>query len=375
MATEYHAAGGLGVVYKARDEELNRTVALKCMKSAGGIDSPAGRRFFLEAEVTSHLEHPGIAPVHGRGNTDDGRPFYAMRFIEGETLQDATRRFHAPAAIPSEQRNVELRRLLRSFVGVCETVAYAHSRGIIHRDLKPSNVMVGPFGEVLVMDWGLAKSLSIVDRRLATECRDNRQSTIDNRQSELDTAPTAPEMPELDLTVYGRAKGSPSFMSPEQASGDWDNVGTASDIYSLGSTLYYVLTGTVPFEGRTGVEVVAKVREGMFTPPREINGDVPRALDAVCRKAMTLDPAGRYASGKSLAEDVERWLADEPVSAWREPWAVRVRRWARRHRTFVTATAAAIAMGFVFLAIQCYRLDQRNTALEQEIANQRALPR
>src|SRR5262249_45950964 len=118
-----------------------------------------GKRFLLEAEVTSQLEHPGIAPVHGRGRTEDGRPFYTMRFIDGETLQDATRRYHAPAGIPSERRNAELRRLLRAFVGVCETVAYAHSKGVIHRDLKPSNVMVGPFGEVLVMDWGLAKQV------------------------------------------------------------------------------------------------------------------------------------------------------------------------------------------------------------------------
>jgi serine/threonine-protein kinase len=368
-ATEYHAAGGLGVVYKATDEELNRTVALKCMKLPGGIDSPAGRRFFSEAEVTSHLEHPGIAPVHGRGKTDDGRPFYAMRFIEGETLQDATRRFHAPAAIAAGQRGVELRRLLREFVGVCETVAYAHSRGIIHRDLKPSNIMVGPFGEVLVMDWGLAKQLSIVDCRLPME---SQAPVSDDRQSDFDTPPTIGETPELDPTVYGRAKGSPSFMSPEQARGDWDSVGIASDIYSLGSTLFYVLTGRVPYDGRTSADVVARVREGRFTPPRQINADVPGALDAVCQKAMALDPAGRYATAKALAEDIERWLADEPVSAWREPLAARVRRWGRRHRTAVTAVAVALVVGFALLAIYGYRLDRKNTQLQEAIAGETA---
>jgi serine/threonine protein kinase len=170
-ALAYHAAGGLGVVYRAQDEELNRKVALKCMKAAGGVDSPAGKRFLLEAEVTSQLDHPGIAPVHGRGQTEDGRPFYAMRFIEGETLQEAARRFHAPSGVPANARNVERRRLLRAFVGVCETMAYAHSRNILHRDLKPANVMVGPFGEVLVMDWGLAKSV------------DSGQGTVDRKPS------------------------------------------------------------------------------------------------------------------------------------------------------------------------------------------------
>ncbi len=373
-ATEYHAAGGLGVVYRANDQELNRTVALKCMKTAAGPDSPAGRRFLLEAEVTSQLEHPGIAPVHGRGNTDDGRPFYTMRFIEGETLQDATRRFHAPAGSPPSQRNVELRRLLRAFVGVCETVAYAHSRGVIHRDLKPSNVMVGPFGEVLVMDWGLAKQTGKAESGKRNENpkpsaieqpRSAPEAGLRTPHSEMDTPADSPNTPAIDITVYGRAKGSPSFMSPEQAHGDWDFVGPASDIYSLGSTLFYILTGRVPYDGRTSAEVVAKVKEGAFAPPRSHSNNIPAALDAICRKAMAFEQDERYPTARLLADDVERWLADEPVSAWREPFALRARRWARRNRTLVTATSAALVVGFILLAVYGYRLDRKNHDLDR----------
>jgi eukaryotic-like serine/threonine-protein kinase len=375
MATEYHAAGGLGVVYRARDEELNRTVALKCMKAAASAESPAGKRFLLEAEVTSQLEHPGIAPVHGRGRTEDGRPFYAMRFIDGETLQDATRRYYAPAGIPAEKRNTELRRLLRAFVGVCETVAYAHSKGVIHRDLKPSNVMVGPFGEVLVMDWGLAKQAMSQKPEVRSE-ESFGSSSLLTPHSNSDTPVDIPNTPSIDLTVYGRAKGSPSFMSPEQARGEWDRVGPASDIYSLGSTLFYILTGRVPYDGRTSAEVVAKVKDGVFPPARSVNSDVPAALDAICRKAMAFDPNDRYLTAGALADDVERWLADDPVLAWREPFTVRVRRWARRHRTLVTATAAALVVGFLLLAVYGYRLDRKNRDLdlansELKLANDR----
>jgi serine/threonine protein kinase len=357
-AIEYHATSRLGIVYRANDEELNRVVALKCMRSAAPIDSPAGGRFMLEAEVTSQLEHPGIAPVHGRGQTDDGRPYFAMRFIDGETLQDATRRFHAPAGIDAGARNVERRRLLRALVGVCETVAYAHSRGVIHRDLRPSNIMVGPFGEVLVMDWGLAKQVR--SEELGVRSGDLPCTPY----SSLLTPHSIADTPQVDPTDFGMAKGSPAFMSPEQARGEWDRLGPASDIFSLGSTLFYVLTGRVPYDGKTNAEVVAKIRDGVLAPPGSISGEVIAALAAICRKAMALLPANRYPTAKALAEDVERWLADEPVSAWREPLTHRASRWGRRHRAIFTATVAALVIGLILLAIYSYRLG-RNSADEQ----------
>jgi tetratricopeptide (TPR) repeat protein len=185
----------------------------------------------------------------------------------------------------------------------------------------------------------------------------------------LDTPVNAADTPGIDLTAYGRAKGSPSFMSPEQARGEWDRVTPASDIYSLGSTLFYVLTGKVPYDGKTGAEVVDKVKTGVFCAPRTVTPEVPAALDAICRKAMSYEAGDRYATAQDLANDLERWLADEPVGAWREPFAHRARRWARRHRTLVTATAATVVVGFVLLAIAGYRLDRKNDDLKQ--ANER----
>ncbi|HEX3151299.1 MAG TPA: protein kinase [Gemmataceae bacterium] len=352
FAEEFHAAGGLGVVFRARDEELNRTVALKCMKTAAPADSPAGRRFLLEAEVTSRLEHPGIAPVHGRGKTNDGRPFYAMRFVDGETLQAAACRLHASTG----EGTTELRRLLRAFVGVCQTVAYAHSKGIIHRDLKPSNVMVGPFGEVLVMDWGLASELR------------NAECGVRNEDPPTE-AFTDTDAPPSEMTVTGRAKGSPAFMSPEQARGDWARVGPTSDVYSLGSTLYFLLTGKVPYDGGTDMDIVAQVRAGRFPAARSVNAKVPAPLDAICQKAMAFSPSERYESARSLADDVERWLADEPVLAWPEPLSVRARRWVKRHRTLVTSTTAVMFVALILLAVTGYRLDRKNGELSA--ANER----
>ena len=334
VAVEYHAAGGLGWVYLGRDEELNRPVALKCMKTH---TSEGGERFLAEAELTGRLAHPGIVPVHGRGRTNDGRPFYAMRFVDGPTLKDATRRFHDVPPGDAGERNVELRRLVRAVATVCETVAYAHSRGVIHRDLKPANVMLGSFGEVLVMDWGLAKELVDPERGGRVEC----STTTD----QLSGAPADTDNPRPDETRMGWVKGSPAFMSPEQARGDWAAVGPVSDIYSIGATLYYVITGRPPFDGRTPAQVVAHVREGKLLAPSEMNPTVPPSLDAICRRAMEQDRAYRYQSARDFATDLERWLADEPVSAWREPLAVRARRWVQRHRLAVTGTAAALVVG------------------------------
>ena len=150
----FHAAGGLGAVYLAEDGELHRAVALKCLQAHADADPIARRRFVREAEITGRLEHPGIVPVYGLLQSTDGRPFYTMHFVEGATLHSAIRRLHENF----RNQRVAFQKLLRQFVQVCDTIAYAHSRGVLHRDLKPQNIMLGPFGEVLVVDWGLAKS-------------------------------------------------------------------------------------------------------------------------------------------------------------------------------------------------------------------------
>jgi serine/threonine protein kinase/formylglycine-generating enzyme required for sulfatase activity len=360
-----HARGGLGEIFIALDEELQREVALKEMQ-AEHVDRPDSRvRFLLEGEITGRLEHPGIVPVYGLGCYSDGRPFYAMRFIKGESLNLAIHRFHTAKHKDAGTRTLELRKLLARFVAVCNAVEYAHSKGVLHRDLKPDNVMLGPYGETLVVDWGLAKQLQNVDCRLTSEKQAgnapaNQQSPTDNRQS-------------ASGSLMGQVFGTPQFMSPEQASGRIDLLGPASDVYSLGATLYHLLTGQAPVGADADVhKLLRMVQSGSITPPRQIMASVPRALEAVCLKAMALKPEDRYSSARELASDVERWLADEPVTAWREPWLVRVRRWARRHRTTVTAGAVLCLTAVVVLSISYWLLVREQGRTEQAI-NDRAL--
>ena len=327
------ARGGLGEVFVARDGELHRDVALKRIQGRYA-DDPNGRaRFLLEAEVTGRLEHPGVVPVYGLGRDADGRPYYAMKLIRGDTLKQAVARFHQPEAPDGDPpgRAVEFRRLLARFVAVCETIAFAHDRGVIHRDIKPSNVLLGKYGETQVVDWGLAK---VVGRPEGADVADE---------------PTLrPGRAEGSETVTGSALGTPAYMSPEQAAGALQQLGPASDIYSLGATLYCLLTGRAPFpEPKTDpalAAVLRQVQDGDFPPPRSVDATLDPALEAVCLKAMARQPADRYPSGLALAADLEHWLADEPVSALREPWGRRVARWTRRHRAWVRAGAAALLM-------------------------------
>jgi serine/threonine protein kinase/tetratricopeptide (TPR) repeat protein len=354
-----HARGGLGEVFVARDEELHREVALKQIQDQHA-DNPEGRgRFLLEAEITGGLEHPGIVPVYGLGHYADGRPFYAMRFIRGDSLKNAIERFHqanVPGRDPSA-RAVEFRQLLGRFLDVCNAIAYAHSRGVLHRDLKPGNVMLGKYGETLVVDWGLAKPLGRPD-----------VSTPPGEEA------LRPALASGSVeTLPGSALGTPQYISPEQAAGRLEQLGPASDVYSLGATLYCLLTGQVPFPDPHGggvEEVLQRVQRGEFPPPRKVHRQVPPALEAVCVKAMALRPGDRYASPRALADDIEHWLADEPVSAFREPLRTRVARWGRRHKTLVKGAAvllvtavAALATGLVLLGKkQREVVQERNTA-------------
>jgi tetratricopeptide (TPR) repeat protein/tRNA A-37 threonylcarbamoyl transferase component Bud32 len=317
----------------AQDEELRREVALKEIQPQYADHTLSRSRFVLEAEVTGGLEHPGIVPVYGLGCYPDGRPFYAMRFIRGVSLREAIQQFHAadvPGRDPGE-RELTLRGLLRRFVDVCNAIAYAHSRGVLHRDIKPDNVMLGAFGETLVVDWGLAKATGEVAEGAVSEQAPLRPAAADG------SAPTR----------VGSAIGTPAYMSPEQAEGRVDQLGPASDIYSLGATLYSLLTGRAPFTGAELGPVLGAVRRGDFTPPRKVKPAVPAALEAVCLKAMALRPANRYPTPIDLKSDIEHWLADEPVSAWREPFRVRAGRWARRHQALVAATAASLLVAIL----------------------------
>jgi serine/threonine-protein kinase len=327
--------GGVGVVYLADDDELKRQVALKRMRPDLVSNQDLRRRFLREAEVTGRLEHAGIVPIYGLGADAEGKPYYAMRFIRGESLREAVARFHqadAPGRDPSE-RSTALRQLLTRFVAVCHAVAYAHSQGYIHRDLKPDNVMLGTYAETFVVDWGLGRSVTRAeaDRPVGEE--------------------TVPSSPDSTPSETRGVVGTPAYMSPEQAAGRWDLVGPASDVYSLGATLYAILTGQAPVEKGPLHEVLEKVRRGEVVPPRWRKPGVPPAVEAACLKAMAPRREDRYASASELARDVQAWLDDEPVSAWKEPFSERARRWLKRRRTMVLTSMAAAAVALVALAI------------------------
>jgi formylglycine-generating enzyme required for sulfatase activity/serine/threonine protein kinase len=342
-----HAKGGLGEVSVAFDTELNREVALKQILEAHADDPASRQRFLLEAEVTGGLEHPGIVPVYSLGTHADGRPYYAMRLVRGDSLKEAIRRFHQNSwRSGSDERVVEFHKLLGRFVDVCDAIEYAHSRGVLHRDIKPSNVMLGQFGETLVVDWGLAKARARPDAGAS-----------------LGAAAPPPLVSGAGETVPGSAIGTPQYMSPEQAAGRTDALGPASDVYSLGAALFCLLTGQPPFADGEVEEVLRNVQQGDFQPPRAVAPGVALSLEAVCLKSMALRPEDRYASPRALAEDIERWLADGPVSAYREPWVGRLARWARRHRAPVVSAAAALIV--VAIAAGCTLYQSKLHAIQE----------
>jgi serine/threonine-protein kinase len=309
--------GGLGEVFVAVDMELNREVALKQIQSRYADDAESQRRFLLEGAVTGGLEHPGIVPVYSLGRYDDGRPYYAMRFIHGETLEEVIDRFHRPEQQARQHEGVKLHNLLRRFLDVCNAVAYAHSKGWLHRDLKPSNIMLGTYGETLLLDWGLAKRLG----GPADEPVPSMGAVSPPRLSGNGSSGTQ----------QGQALGTPAYMSPEQAAGRHSELGPASDVYGLGATLYHLLTGKPAFSGDVGA-ILRNVEQGNFSRPSAVNGIVPPALEAICLKAMACQPDDRYPSVRALADDLEHWLADEPVSVYQEPFLAKIARWSRTHR-------------------------------------------
>lgn len=289
-----HARGGLGEVFVALDPELNRTVALKELRPQRAFDPPSQARFLLEAELTGRLEHPGIVPVYGLGRYADGRPYYAMRFIEGETLRAAIDRYHHTdkAEVHGPGRALEFRKLLGCLIDVCNAVAYAHSRGVVHRDLKPENIMMGRFGETLVVDWGVAKPLG--------------DAGLDEGEWRSFHGPEDSS----SMTQPGSLVGTPRYMSPEQASADHERVGPASDVYGLGATLYYLLAGRAPFPEDDLKGVLSRVIRGIFPAPRRVKRGVDPALEAICLRAMALRAEDRYDSPLDIAQELEAWLAD-----------------------------------------------------------------
>jgi serine/threonine protein kinase/formylglycine-generating enzyme required for sulfatase activity len=355
--TRLHARGGIGQVWLARDELMGRQVALKELRPDRRDAGTTQRdRFVEEAKITGQLEHPGIVPVYELARQgENALPFYTMRFVQGRTLLAVTREYHRKRKA-GEAGRLELDALLNAFVAVCNTLAYAHSRGVIHRDLKGENIVLGDYGEVVVLDWGLAKVFLAEDAVVPKEV--SGLVSVDRDET-------------FEGTRDGQVMGTPAYIPPEQATGRLDLVGPRSDVYGLGAILYEIIAGHPPFRGRDAAEILQAVV--LTPPPRPFlsNPEAPPALEAVCLKALAKNPMDRYAEAADLAREVRLFLADEPVSAYREPLSKRARRWARRHRMLVNSTATASAIGLAAAGYVFYesslRAEQRLTAAQGRV--------
>lgn len=329
---QLHATGGIGRVWIAHDDALGRQVALKDLRPE--LSEPGHQvRFVEEAKITARLEHPGIVPVYELARGDDGQPFYVMRFVKGKTLSEAITRFHE-ARQANKAKPVDFLHLIEAFRAICQTVAYAHAQGVLHRDLKPANILLGGFGEVLVLDWGLAKSGGPGG---------DAKRTPESMSDSFDPGGSA--------TQTGQILGTPAYMSPEQASGHPDTIDTRSDVWGLGAMLYEILTGRPPFCAGSIETLLRMINEDPPTLPRALNPDASPALEAVCLKALAKRPLDRYASAALLADEIQRFLADEPVEARREPLTQRIARWMRHHRALVTGASALLVTAVIALAV------------------------
>jgi serine/threonine protein kinase len=307
------ARGGMGVVYAAEDQMLARRVALKVL-DVPIPDSDFAHRLNREARVLARLEHPGIVPVHDVGTLADGRVFYTMKFAEGQRLDS---HIDSVPSLPDR---------LRLFLRICDAVAFAHAGGVLHRDLKPANIMVGAFGEVLVMDWGLAK---ILRDSTAPETPADPDATIIHMPNSNSTETESTQA--TAVTGHGTILGTPGYMSPEQARGDIAQLDQRSDIFSLGALLRFLAAAPSPQQaGRS-------------------NTRKDKSLDAICTKATANHPNDRYSSVSDLSADVSRYLDGLPVTARRENLLDIIARFYRRHTIPILLIAAYLVMRILIL--------------------------
>ncbi len=323
-ALEGVGRGGMGAVYLAEDITLGRRVALKTLD----LPDPTGEltaRMLREAQILARLEHPGIVPVHDVGRLADGRVFYTMKFVRGDRLDRHLGKTPSPAD------------RLRIFQKICDAVAFAHAHGVLHRDLKPENVMVGPFGEVLVMDWGVAKVLRDPAGRgkaMSSRLEPHGPAPGEVRRPDALTPEQTVLVPAT--TAHGAVVGTPGYMAPEQARGEVENIDARADVFALGAILRFLLTD------QARAATAAKIRNG---------GAMPPALVAVCAKAMSHDPVGRYASAQELSSEVARYLDGQPVEAYPENIFRKAERLYARHRVAVLLVAAYLLMRALLLAL------------------------
>ena len=329
--------GGLGRVWLARDVNLNRHVALKEISHPTGVSEAMIERFRHEAEITGRLDHPSIVPIYQLGKDEaSGRMFYAMRFLGRTTLQDSINEYHE-RRLEGNEDPMLLRHLLSAFVNVCHAIGHAHSRKVIHRDLKPENVVIDSFGQVIVIDWGLAK---VID------------------ETSVESLMDSVSIGSADRTNDGQVLGTPLYMAPEQAAGRLDELDPRTDIYGLGAILFAIVTGAAPHEKTQKASVdsgvgargmISVIASGEVPAARDANPNVDPALEAICRKAMARRRYARYQRATDLAEDVQRWMAGEPVTAYAENAWQRANRWIGQHPRIWQAILGSVMVVLVAL--------------------------
>ena len=364
------ARGGMGAILRVWDEDLRRDLAMKVVLGLAGDDSPPTveertlSRFLEEAMVTGQLDHPGVVPVHELGVDGTGRVYFTMRLVKGRDLRDVLE------LVRTREDGWTQTRALGVLLKACEALAYAHGKGVIHRDLKPANIMVGRYGEVYVMDWGLAKvrgRKDAHDLRLRPDAGTSQRSLETPRRREADESPDSPIM-----TMDGAVVGTPAFMSPEQARGEAELVDERSDVYALGGILYQLLTGQMPYvpagERRSARTILAAV---LAAPPRPVHelARVPPELEAICDKAMARERARRYGDVSKLADDLRAYLEQRVVSAYETGALAELRKWVVRNRSLASAMAAVLALvlvaGGVVLGLN-EQLSRSNADLAEE---------
>ena len=341
--------GGLGRVWLARDVNLNRYVALKEISHPTRATQSIIDRFKHEAEITGRLEHPGIVPVYHLGKDANGRVFYAMRFLGKKTLQDSIAEYHERRE-EGDNDPMLLRHLLNAFVNICHAMGHAHSHKVVHRDLKPENVVIDSFGQVIVIDWGLAK---VLDDTSVESFAQSMSKGDGNRTGE------------------GQVLGTPLFMAPEQAAGRLDEIDTRTDIYGLGAILFAIITGYAPHEQtqRSAVDsgvgargMISVIASGEAPNAKDHNPSVDPALSAICSKAMARRRYARYQNATEFGEEIQRWMAGESISAYKETAFQQMRRWISGHQGLSQALAALVMI--VLVALTTFGMAARQNFLD-----------